>query len=51
MKKAVLAILIAGMAVLTACSNNNTVKKDDNVYKYSDYDKITEIKPNSIVTV
>ena len=38
MKKAVLAILIAGMAVLTACSNNNTVKKDDNVYKYSDYE-------------
>ena len=32
MKKAVLAVLIAGMAVLTACSNNNTVKKDDNVY-------------------
>ena len=29
MKKAVLAILIAGMAVLTACSNNNTVKEDD----------------------
>ena len=38
MKKAVLAVLIAGMAVLTACSNNNTVKKDDNVYKYSDYE-------------
>lgn len=38
MKKAVLAILIAGMVVLTACSNNNTVKKDDNVYKYSDYE-------------
>ena len=40
LKKAVLAILIAGMAVLTACSNNNTVKKDDNVYKYSDYEYI-----------
>ena len=38
LKKAVLAILIAGMAVLTACSNNKTVKNDDNVYKYSDYD-------------
>ena len=38
MKKAVLAILIAGMAVLTACGNNNTVKKDDNTYKYSDYE-------------
>ena len=38
MKKAVLAILIAGMAVLTACSNNKTVKNDDNVYKYSDYE-------------
>ena len=38
LKKAVLAILIAGMAVLTACSNNKTVKNDDNVYKYSDYE-------------
>lgn len=38
LKKAVLAILIAGMAVLTACGNNNTVKNDDNVYKYSDYE-------------
>lgn len=26
------------MAVLTACSNNKTVKNDDNVYKYSDYE-------------
>lgn len=38
LKKAVLAILIAGIAVLTACSNNKTVKNDDNVYKYSDYE-------------
>ena len=38
LKKAVLAILIAGMAVLTACGNNNTVKKDDNTYRYSDYE-------------
>lgn len=38
LKKAVLAILIAGMAVLTACNNNKTVKNDDNVYKYSDYE-------------
>ena len=38
LKKAVLAILIAGMAVLTACSNNKTVKNGDNVYKYSDYE-------------
>ena len=53
LKKAVLAILIAGMAVLTACSNNKTVKNDDNVYKYSDYEYKDEaqfyMKKNAII--
>lgn len=31
-------MLIAGMAVLTACGSNKTIKNDDNVYRYSDYE-------------